>query len=398
MSATASDYGSISSFRTPSLDSLKCLGSSISWLTSSLTSTKAEMTRVGSATQREVRNVVREKRTVLSVSVTQYGWHLYGSKGTWQDGSLTRRVVWDKNDRDWVSVNLLSQHECRGIAMRKPIFAEGAERIVHKFYEVDSSLKAVGLPMVAKESRFVEDLTCADRIEFHRTFCETQVKAQLLADDFNARLQAISLDASLAPRIQFLESSVYIVEDAQYGQLGFLVERMLDTKSYPWTKWNGNAGYVLDTSDDSNEPPAKRRATRVSFQMNPIVEELPIEECEDESLDPSVKDEEDEQLLPPLTTLETGPWKRFLPQDVLQSFTHYSYRRTGRRMLVCDLQGIYNSSKRTYELTDPVIHYASRKGRTRVFGRTDHGKKGMQDFFKTHKCNGLCCMLGIGSE
>jgi hypothetical protein len=286
--------------------------------------------------------------------------------------------------------------------MRKPIFAEGAERIVHKFHEVDSSFKAVGVPMVAKESRFVEDLTCKDRIAFHRTFCETQVKAQLLADDFNARLQALNLDVSLAPRIQFLECSVYIVQDSQCGELGFLVERMLDTATYPWTKWNGNAGYVFDPNDDSTEPPAKRRASRVSFPMEPIIEEPLVAEQVDEadakSLDDSLMNEEDEQILPPLTSIEAGPWKRFKPQDVLQSFTHYSYRRTGRRMLVCDLQGVYDSSKRIYELTDPVIHYASRKGRSRVFGRTDHGKKGMQDFFKTHKCNGLCCMLGIGSQ
>ena len=32
-------------------------------------------------------------------------------------------------------------------------------------------------------------------------------------------------------------------------------------------------------------------------------------------------------------------------------------------------------------------------GRKNVFGRTDRGKKGMHDFFRTHKCSNLCEML-----
>ncbi len=43
-----------------------------------------------------------------------------------------------------------------------------------------------------------------------------------------------------------------------------------------------------------------------------------------------------------------------------------------------------------FELTDPVIHYSSGSGRRQVFGRSDRGKKGMQDFFKTHQCSELC--------
>eukprot|EP00959_Pyramimonas_sp_CCMP1952_P030089 630848-Pyramimonas_sp.AAC.1 len=64
--------------------------------------------------------------------------------------------------------------------------------------------------------------------------------------------------------------------------------------------------------------------------------------------------------------------------------------------MVCDLQGVLNtaSSPPVFELTDPVIHYCSDKGRSNVFGRTDRGVAGMQSsFLKTHKCTELCRAL-----
>jgi len=57
--------------------------------------------------------------------------------------------------------------------------------------------------------------------------------------------------------------------------------------------------------------------------------------------------------------------------------------------LVCDLQGVFTSNS-GFSFTDPAIH--SRKQR---FGETDQGKKGMQKFFETHKCNYLCKALGL---
>ena len=63
-------------------------------------------------------------------------------------------------------------------------------------------------------------------------------------------------------------------------------------------------------------------------------------------------------------------------------------------MLFCDLQGVVSDTNPPiFELTDPVIHFRSRHGRKNVFGRTDHGPKGMHNFFQTHKCSSLCKML-----
>ncbi len=103
----------------------------------------------------------------------------------------------------------------------------------------------VGPQLVAKESRFAEDvvgrINNSDRRNFHKVFCKTQQKAQKMADAFNKQLDAIP-GASLAPRVKFLDCSVYVVHDVAAGEVGLLVEKMLDVKAYK--KWNSNNGYV----------------------------------------------------------------------------------------------------------------------------------------------------------
>ena len=81
--------------------------------------------------------------------------------------------------------------------------------------------------------------------------------------------------------------------------------------------------------------------------------------------------------------------------DIPQAFSHFTYRCSRREMLVCDLQGVLDeaASPPLFELTDPVIHYASRSGRQNVYGRTDRGKKGINSFLKTHVCSDLCRAL-----
>mmetsp|Transcript_8954 Transcript_8954/g.26534 ORF Transcript_8954/g.26534 Transcript_8954/m.26534 type:complete len:105 (-) Transcript_8954:37-351(-) len=81
--------------------------------------------------------------------------------------------------------------------------------------------------------------------------------------------------------------------------------------------------------------------------------------------------------------------------DVIQAFSHFTYMSTKRSMLVCDLQGVLNSTSTPpmFELTAPVIHHWSAKGRRRNFGRTDHGKRGIHNFWKTHRCSPVCSMI-----
>jgi len=70
----------------------------------------------------------------------------------------------------------------------------------------------------------------------------------------------------------------------------------------------------------------------------------------------------------------------------LEAFTHYSYHHTGGEMIVCDLQGRYRKQrKKRFELSDPAI-----SSRSRQYGLTDMGEKGIDSFFANHRCNEFC--------
>lgn len=62
--------------------------------------------------------------------------------------------------------------------MHKFIFGEGAERMVSRFREVGPGERFVGPLLVAKESRFIEDIqeSYKDQKKFHEMFCRTQIK------------------------------------------------------------------------------------------------------------------------------------------------------------------------------------------------------------------------------
>ncbi len=82
----------------------------------------------------------------------------------------------------------------------------------------------------------------------------------------------------------------------------------------------------------------------------------------------------------------------FKNEDIPQAFTHFTFERSRRRIMVCDLQGVLDtaSSPAVFELTDPVIHFQSGSGRFNVYGRGDGGKHGINKFFSTHHCSELC--------
>ena len=75
--------------------------------------------------------------------------------------------------------------------------------------------------------------------------------------------------------------------------------------------------------------------------------------------------------------------------EVAQAFSHYTYAASERLLLVCDLQGVYESSDgaKKWKFTDPAIHSAVGK---QQFGQTDLGPRGINAFFRTHKCNHMC--------
>ena len=84
----------------------------------------------------------------------------------------------------------------------------------------------------------------------------------------------------------------------------------------------------------------------------------------------------------------------FSHEDIPQAFSHFTYLASNRKFLVCDLQGVKNMKTRppVFELTDPAIHYSEITNR-KDYGRTDRGQQGVDNFFNTHKCSGLCHSL-----
>ena len=74
----------------------------------------------------------------------------------------------------------------------------------------------------------------------------------------------------------------------------------------------------------------------------------------------------------------------------MQAFSHYTWVKSGKKLVVCDLQGV-KTDKGTF-LTDPAIH-SEEYWR---YGKTNLGPKGIRRFFKTHQCNVICTKLKLG--
>jgi hypothetical protein len=266
-----------------------------------------------------------------------------------------------------------------GIAMRTKYFGEGAERLVRKLRTMNVSGDFIGPLYVAKEGRFEGDWKV--NVEFHKIFCETQSVAQELANDFNKRLSRVPGVDHKTPHVSFLECSVCeLWDEKKEDWFSVLVEKQLDPEAYG--KWSDNTGFVKGQE-----------------KMKPLQKEINLK---DHLLDMIEEGEEDDDydegenayISPP--TINSVKHEDIQPafshEDVLQAFSHFTHRHTRRRMLVCDLQGVLNchSSPPMFELTDPVIHHKSHTGKKGTFGRTDRGQGGIDDFYKTHKCNHLC--------
>ena len=285
-----------------------------------------------------------------------------------------------------------SSNPPRYLAINKFYIGKGAERVAFRTFLCDSPDDEASFlfsALVAKETKSVERID--EKIEFHRGFLETQSLSERLAQEFNKRVLAIPHDFNsngAHPAIHFLPCSVLLVSDPSWPgrERGVLVEKMLEPSR--WTKWNDNAGAVDGKIYYEPLDVEKELAKLDDLGM---IAEIDEEESEEESVDDF--DCEDSQNRGDEDTTEESP------SDYLQAFSHFTYLFTNKKVLVCDLQGVYCSelSQPCFELTDPVIHYAS-KHRMNVFGRTDKGRAGHKLFFKTHKCNRVCKFLALSRK
>lgn len=78
--------------------------------------------------------------------------------------------------------------------------------------------------------------------------------------------------------------------------------------------------------------------------------------------------------------------------EPVQAFSHYTWMKSKRHIIVCDLEGIVKGKRLI--LTDPAIHSNGPPGN---YGHTDAGYKGIQLFFATHVCQETCTKMGLQS-
>ena len=265
------------------------------------------------------------------------------------------------------------------------------------------------------------------KIGFHHSFAMTQLTAQRIASKFNRRVrQALRIlyPPDEKPRVwdvMFLPCSVYTFLDGG-DERSILAEKKLVGR---YTKFNGNNGYLNEAAVAAAARADRavgrshdgRKTHHAEAIMGGAIDEGDEEDSEDDgasciSGDNDGVDEPAEAEVthtaavsnPGLLGVRASPRPPFNPEpeSYVQAFSHFSYRSTRRKMLVCDLQGVQSTSAvfedraGVFELTDPVIHYRS-KSRRQVYGRTDLGKKGVHRFFETHRCNDVCRLLGLSN-
>ena len=307
------------------------------------------------------------------------------------------------------------------VALKKTVFGEGAERIVRQFRFLDDNDEFVGNRWVAKESRFIEEAgqqqqqqdDSEARMDYHREFARTQVLANEFARQFNRALDALTKhfqnDASSRswlrklPRVRFLTPMVVELVHGQKPH-NILIEEMLEG---PYQKFNNNMGYVL------------HQQRRVEL---PALKE---DDDDDKSFDLSEDDDEQEESVDGkndefgrlvqkgllqdqlFSSKECSPlpacrYTNVRQQDFPQAFSHFTYEKSKKRLLVVDLQGVlkeHRDGTKEYILTDPAIHKRKRSknaiSRLGYLGRTDRGEKGMRAFFDSHVCTDACSLLGL---
>jgi hypothetical protein len=329
------------------------------------------------------------------------------------------------------------------IAVKTPFFSEGVERLVRKVRFLDETGEIVGPKMVAKQSRFVEEeKTFESTMNYHRQFMRTQALASELAVKFNAALDQLeqrypqySATLQALPRIRFLDPFVMEMIEQDGTKINQLVEEMLDGS---YEKFNNNMGFIYRHDSVSYEiehcseggdsfPVFRQRKKKEKPQTQSLSDR--VENVFQKVLAISTKDY-GIALLPTVsedsennqddhvgtTTLLSVKEERLAgstaiprdelsltvnPYNVIQAFSHFTYEKSKKNLLVVDLQGVFISKNEGSEfvLTDPAIHTRSQSSRlSRLnLGRTDRGDRGISTFFKSHVCDETCRLLDLPS-
>ena len=398
----ARNYGCEASISTPSMSS-SSLGAVVSSIATSLTASQLNDDKNGGV--KRVRPVRREDRSrvpLLTEAVDPEEFDIF------MDDSVVHEVHVTGDAFQQVPF----QHpDARGVAIRKQPFAEGSERFAYQFFEVaQDGRTVVGSPLIAKACKFVRENGDEDSLEvythkFLTRFCRIQKMASKIASAYNQRLDSIRRLDSDTPRIEFVPCSVYRIQHHDGTALAYVVEPRLFGK---FSKWNSNNGWIRENIIPSPVkstnlfPPGlatikEEDETRVAIKEQPMQQKETTDDVlmatvvSDSVIDLTTGDDDDDD----------GEDERDMlfvqADDVAQAFSHFSYTFERQRILVCDLQGVYDRQHHMLRFTDPVIHYLNRANeRVGTYGRTDRGGKGIADFLGTHSCNCLCNVVTKG--
>jgi len=311
------------------------------------------------------------------------GWDIYLTP----DVKHKRR--WDLTEDEWEE-----EPVPEGVAHAQRYHAQGAERLVFHCTEIaftpgphrlDTPYKRVGASLVSKQTKHEE------YIEGHLAFLEKHCRCQALAEDlaqkFNTVVRIVGrmrksalLDLSAQVHcVKFVDCHVFGVSAAgsEDGEITwFLVEDELEGR---YLKWNDNRGGVKEPLKEI-EAEATQQAEVVDLAT---ARALVAEERKQQAMG---RVSAADNLTRPVTA-----------DDVPQAFSHYTYYATDGRMLVCDIQGVYNRVD-GFVLSDPVVHEVCGAGKRHKNGATDKGEEGIDMFFSSHVCNPLCARLSLLSH
>jgi Alpha-kinase family/von Willebrand factor type A domain len=386
------------------------LGTAVTTLVSSSVATRTSLQANRLNRGKTTRNLESEEKSGVTNN-----WRYYRSV----DHSFYNPEADDWQHHSGLPAGALRPHlvqeanECSGsepplLALNQLHCGSGAERVAFRCNLADRASEDAFRfgSMVAKETKTVERIE--EHITFHKSFCKTQNLAAHLAEEFNKRVRTIpGFCPRSTPRIEFLECSILILEDFEWpgNERGVLVEKLLDTEKFPWRKWNNNAGAV-DGIITHAPIDVDRELAKIEKGELDMIEEGDSDEEGD-----SEEERSDGGVHRSHGVVDKGLWLEPMqdsgeglatakPTDYVQAFTHFSYLFTNKQVMVCDLQGVYNTDRvpPAFELSDPAIHYASTVGRKMVFGHTDLGKEGMELFFKTHKCTPVCKYMNLSQK
>mmetsp|Transcript_66886 Transcript_66886/g.131663 ORF Transcript_66886/g.131663 Transcript_66886/m.131663 type:complete len:302 (+) Transcript_66886:1396-2301(+) len=240
----------------------------------------------------------------------------------------------------------------------------------------------VGPLMVAKDTKYLTVLAGREKVDterdFHKRFIKCQILAEKCARYFHRQVaRHPAINSSDFPKIEFLDCWVYMIQPDKGDRQAYLVEKMLDVQNFKFQKWNDNKGGV-------------RLLGRFQSAEVLLKAELDHESGSGSDSDVELQDV-DEDESPTLANDDTS----FSVDDIPQAFSCFTHWFSQGHFVVCDLQGVYNTSRSppTFELTDAVIHHRSSTDKKRIYGRTDHGIDGIEAFLKTHRCCNLCRMV-----